>query len=336
MIKIHAAVGDTTEIDILGDIGSSWFSEGNTLQTVKAQIDGIKSKNIIINIASFGGDADEGFSIHSYLSSKKAYKTARLLGSTASAGTIVAMSADEIQISENARFLIHNSWTQAVGNAEQLRKTASTLDKVDVRMIAIYKKKTGKSEEEIKDLMAREEWLSADEAKDFGLVDEVTEASKIAALYTPELMASVTKNFQTKNNKMNPTENKEPKEASVLSEIKEALFAIVGNKKEDYTEQIDAKVVEFKEKYMSHIEEADKKIKEASEKVEANAKAIEAKDAEIAELKAAKEALSEELAKAKGTPVSAEPKADESPEAIKSENHFDSIAANFKNKFKTK
>ena len=180
MFKIYSKGEDAT-IEVLGSIGESWFEEGTTLNSVKSEIENLKARNITLKISSLGGDAFEGLAIHDLLKSSKKKVTAEIIGATASAGTIVAVGADNIKISENALFLVHNAWTVAQGNADDLRKQAENLETVDNRMVSIYMNKTKQKEEDVRYLMKEDKWIDANEAKEFGFVDAITEPVKVSA-----------------------------------------------------------------------------------------------------------------------------------------------------------
>ncbi|WP_419807311.1 ATP-dependent Clp protease proteolytic subunit [Sphingomonas sp.] len=60
--------------------------------------------------------------------------------------------------------LIHQAWTLALGNADDMRTTAGLLDKVDGVLVAGYAKKTGKSAEVVTALMKAETRFTAEEA----------------------------------------------------------------------------------------------------------------------------------------------------------------------------
>lgn len=217
---------NTTEIDIIGDIGQSWFSEGHTLASVKAQVDRVETPNIIVNIDSLGGDVSDGFAIHDLLKTHKAHVTARMIGWTASAGTVVAMGADEVEISENSFFLAHNTWTGVVGNAKQLRSMASELDKFDDKLVRIYENKTGLDGSDIRSIMEQEEWLSAETAKEKGFVDRIIQPVKAAASinnkrFVDAGLPKAPENLTNKINKMNQEETKV--EATDVSKIEGLL-----------------------------------------------------------------------------------------------------------------
>ena len=85
--------------------------------------------------------------------------------------------------------MIHNAWTFTQGNANDLRKIADDLEKMDSSIRQSYlDKSNGKIDEEtLIDLMNKESWLSADECLKYGLCDEVVEANKMVAKLDPKL-----------------------------------------------------------------------------------------------------------------------------------------------------
>ena len=274
---------DTTEVNIIGSIGEDWFGEGNTLASVKNEVDAITTPHIQVNIDSLGGSVSDGFAIHDLLATHPAKVTAKIIGWTASAGTVIAMGADEVEISENNFFLIHNTWTGVVGNAKELRDTATELDKFDDKLVSIYKGKTGMRRDSLRNLMAKEEWLSAETAKEYGFVDSITKPLKAAASVSnkelmeaglPQVPERITNQIQTKME-----ENHEP---STLDKILQGVTNLVTK----------AETPEVKEEVIETTEV----VNEAEVQNEALTK-------EIAELKA-------ELERSKANPVEVTPEAD--------------------------
>lgn|SRR3990167_7888952 len=191
--------GKTAIIDIEGTIGGSfWDGTGTTKEDVKAelkQLAELKPETIIVNIDSLGGDIAQGFSIHDLLASNKANKEVRINGATASAATIIAMagSKGKIKMSDNALFLVHHAMNLIVGNKNDVKAGLEELEKFDGRMVNIYAKRMDKPEADILAQLdinnGNGEWMTAEEAKTFGFVDEVFEPSKIAAMVKPEIVA---------------------------------------------------------------------------------------------------------------------------------------------------
>lgn len=94
-------------------------------------------------------------------------------GLAASAASLIAMSARSVTMSADAEMMIHRPWVFAVGEAEDLRKSADHLDSVEDRMVARYVARTGLEEATIREMLAAETWMSAAEAVEFGFADEV-------------------------------------------------------------------------------------------------------------------------------------------------------------------
>lgn len=171
------SVGDTTTISILGDIGETWFGDGYSMQDAKRELQAIKTPKINLVVSSLGGLVNDALVIHDLIKMKDAEVTSQILGLTASSGTIVAQAADKgnVAMSKNSQHLIHNVSDIAFGNAESFKKAAAEMEKIDTTLVGIYTDRIGdkKTEQEIRDLMGKEEWVNASKAEEWGFVDEV-------------------------------------------------------------------------------------------------------------------------------------------------------------------
>lgn len=177
------ALGDVGELFLYGEISDvSWFDDEVTpaqFQKDLAALGDISALNVYIN--SPGGDIFAGFSIYNILQRHKAEKTVHVDGLAASAASVVAMAGDVIKMPENATMMIHNAWTYTGGGAEDLRKTADELERLNGQIADIYAARTGKDKDEIAAMMSAETWMSGKEAKEAGFADELVENKKIAA-----------------------------------------------------------------------------------------------------------------------------------------------------------
>lgn len=171
MIKVTNNA-DTAKVLITGEIGSGFWSDGYTFEKFKNDINGDFS-NIEIDIASLGGDIFTALAIHDEMKKNPAHIKVRISGATASAGTVIAMGGDEIEITENSRFLIHRASTFVDGNVEEIEKAADVLASYDEQLVNIYQKKTGKRKTQIIDLMKQEKFLTSQEAIDWGFVNRI-------------------------------------------------------------------------------------------------------------------------------------------------------------------
>lgn len=144
-----------------------------------------KKKDTCVNVLidSLGGLTNTALSVSSaFRNHGNVNVTFR--GMNASAATIASLGAKHIAMDENALYLIHKCsvtvFEWASMNEEELAEHIKKLEhtrqnsmKVDVAVARAYAKRTGKSTDELLELMSKELWLTADEAKEYGFVDEV-------------------------------------------------------------------------------------------------------------------------------------------------------------------
>ncbi len=165
------------EMFLYDAIGSDWMGGIGSKDVAAAVKDieagGAKRLNIYIN--SPGGDVFEGTAIYNVLSRFKGHKTVYVDGLAASAASYIAMVGDEIITAFNAMWMIHNPWGVVIGNANDMRATAETLDTVGGTLVETYVKRTGQAAKDIAAWMDAETWMDAKEAKERGFTDSITE-----------------------------------------------------------------------------------------------------------------------------------------------------------------
>lgn len=168
-------------VEINGYI-SDWSNSSGYIKSVMASC---KKKPCAVRINSLGGSVIHGLDIRQQFIDHGDV-TAYLFGFVASAATIIALGAKTVKMSKSALFLIHccSNWVdgwesmnseQISAFIEDLKKTKETCDKIDLVLASIYANKTGKSIEEMHNFMNEEKWITAEEAKELGLVDEIIE-----------------------------------------------------------------------------------------------------------------------------------------------------------------
>ncbi len=138
-------------------------------------LDQIPEGDIIeLYINSAGGSVKEGTAIYNKLKRHKAKKTGYVDGITHSIAFTILQACDVRVMGEGTSVLVHEMWTYAVGNADELRSEA---DKMDAWMKAsrqLILQRTDKiTEEELKALMKKETMLGPDEALAYGFIDEI-------------------------------------------------------------------------------------------------------------------------------------------------------------------
>jgi ATP-dependent Clp protease protease subunit len=99
----------------------------------------------------------------------------------ASAASFVAMAASRIEIAANAMVMIHNAWGGLYGNAVEHEKAAALLRKIDDQLVDQYAARTKQDKEKIREWMAAETWMTAEEAVKNGFADAVGQQLSVKA-----------------------------------------------------------------------------------------------------------------------------------------------------------
>jgi ATP-dependent Clp protease protease subunit len=169
-----------------------WDDADTTAMSFKEDLEAlgdIDTLNIYVN--SPGGSVFQAQAIYNIIKRHKSQKTAYVDGLAASAASFLVMAADKIVMPKNATMMVHNPIAFVIGNAKDLRHEADALDKITVGMIEAYLSHTGDklTEDKLKELLDAETWLTAQEAYDYGLADEITEVKDVAACVDSDIFA---------------------------------------------------------------------------------------------------------------------------------------------------
>jgi ATP-dependent protease ClpP protease subunit len=168
------------EVYVYGEIGTWGITANQFVRDLAALDDG--TSPIVVAFNSIGGDLFDGLAIHNALSRLGERCTGRVDALAASAASVAVCGAHRVVVAENAMVMIHNPWTYASGDAEDLRKVATALDQALEVIIAAYKAKSPDIDEvELRRLVNAETWLTAREAVALGLADEVGDGVQIKA-----------------------------------------------------------------------------------------------------------------------------------------------------------
>lgn len=134
-----------------------------------------KELPIYVYVNSPGGDADSGFGIYDMMRFIEAPVITIVAGLCASAGVTIFLGADKGKnyALKNARFLLHQPSTGVQGTASDMEITADEINKTRERYNQIVAEITGKSLDEIRKDADRDFWMSAEEAKKYGLVSKI-------------------------------------------------------------------------------------------------------------------------------------------------------------------
>lgn len=171
--SIKAKANDTAEISIYDEIGFWGVSAASFAQDLKDC--GNNLKQINLHIHSPGGDVFDGIAIYNLLKNHPANVTVYIDGLAASMASVIAMAGHEVIMPENAMMMIHKPWGIQGGDAEDMRKYADLLDKVENTLIPAYANKTGKTPEELAEMLSAETWLNGKECVEQGFADKLAE-----------------------------------------------------------------------------------------------------------------------------------------------------------------
>jgi ATP-dependent Clp protease, protease subunit len=182
---IRQASGDTQTVEntisVLDVIGNDAWGEGVTAKRVAAALRSIGDRDVVVNINSPGGNYFEGLAIYNTLREHKAKVTVKILGVAASAASVIAMAADEVQIARAGFLMIHNAWVVAEGDRHQLREVADFLEPFDAAAVDIYVARSGMDAKDVAKMLDRETWIGGAEAVEKGLADALLSSDEIAA-----------------------------------------------------------------------------------------------------------------------------------------------------------
>lgn len=127
--------------------------------------------DVILEINSPGGYCDVGSEIYTMLMEYEGNVEAHIM-SAASAASVVACGADRVLASDTMVYMIHNSQGGERGDYRDLLNASEALQKYDESIINAYVRKTGKSREELQEMMNHTTWMSAADAIAYGFVDD--------------------------------------------------------------------------------------------------------------------------------------------------------------------
>lgn len=172
--------GDTATVYVYDMIDAWW---GVSAADFAKTLAGITASNVVLRINSPGGDVFEARAMMTAIAEHPATFTAKIDGLAASAATALTLACDSVEIADGGFYMIHQAWTFAMGNADDLTATANLLTKIDDVLVEGYVAKSGKDADEIRNLMKVESWFNAHEAVDAGFADAImaTTASKAKA-----------------------------------------------------------------------------------------------------------------------------------------------------------
>ena len=131
---------------------------------------------VTVFINSPGGEIFSGFAIFDMLNFISCPVTTIVTGFAASMGSILSLAADKGHryAMPQAKIMIHQPLLMGYqGRATECEIQAREILKTRDHLVKLYSEQTGKSHEEIKKALDRDNWFTAEEALEYGLIDKV-------------------------------------------------------------------------------------------------------------------------------------------------------------------
>jgi ATP-dependent Clp protease protease subunit len=136
------------------------------------------SKDIAFYINSPGGVVTSGLAIYDTMQYIRCPVSTVCIGQAASMGSLLltAGAAGKRFALPNARIMVHQPSGGAQGQATDIEIQAREILRIRQRLNEIYVRHTGQTLDTIEKKLERDSFMSAEEARDFGLIDQVVES----------------------------------------------------------------------------------------------------------------------------------------------------------------
>jgi ATP-dependent protease ClpP protease subunit len=168
--RIRNQAGGPTQLHIYDEIGYFGVSANDLVRDL-ADVSG----PLEVHLNSPGGDVWDGIAIYNALLARKDVAI-YIDGIAASIASVIAMAGNPVLMARNAELMIHEGFTMAIGNAQDMRDAAEQLERASNNIASIYSDHTGKTIDYYRQLMKAETWFTADQAITEGLADRMIDS----------------------------------------------------------------------------------------------------------------------------------------------------------------
>lgn len=245
-----------TKINVKGVIISNdekwiydWFEMENTSPNDVLNQLPYDNSDVEVVVNSGGGSVFAGSEIYTALKEYPGNVTVKVVGVAASAASVIAMAGNKVVISPTAQIMIHNVSSVSGGDYRALQHDADMLKNYNKSIANAYQLKSGKSQDEILHLMNKETWFNAQQALEYGLVDEIMFQNEtpqlVAGLQNGMLPMNIIEKMRNMKNNLSTASNVEETEDVVEEEIEDVVV-------EDSTK--DSELEEIKNQLLFEIE----------------------------------------------------------------------------------
>ena len=167
-------------IYIFGEIvDDRWFEEETSPTSFRKEMEALAAQGvneINVHVDSYGGSVSAAWAIYNVLRDFPGTVNSFADGFVASAAVYPFLAGKNRKANPMSAFFLHQAWTRAAGNADELRKAANDIEKFNSIGLEAFDA-AGIDKERVLQLEKDETWLSAAEAYDLGLATEIIDRS---------------------------------------------------------------------------------------------------------------------------------------------------------------
>ncbi|TVX93039.1 head maturation protease, ClpP-related [Paenibacillus agilis] len=162
---------------VIGD-GSTWLYDWLGMPCISAsklskELDDARGEDVELYVNSPGGSVSAGSEVYTILKEYTGKKTGKVTGFAASAASFFLMGVDVLMMSPTSQLMIHNASTWTEGDKNTHSSNVEMLKSTDVAITNAYRLKTGKSTDELLDLMNKTTWMNPQMAVELGFADGI-------------------------------------------------------------------------------------------------------------------------------------------------------------------
>lgn len=218
----------TADIYFYGDIVndswlSEWYPDDMCPADVKEVLDEVQGKDLNIYVNSGGGSVFGGMAIYNMLKRHQGKKTVYVDGLAGSIASVIALAGDEVIIPATAYMMIHKPWSGVYGNADDMRKMADDLDRIQEGILNVYKENLRENIEieTIEEMVNAETWLTGEEAAKYFNIKTVETDVLNYSTFDKNNYKNVPKNLLENSNNLEETTKNISNDVQALTDEEE-------------------------------------------------------------------------------------------------------------------
>ena len=172
--------------DIVSDWWGAWQNEDQYPDAIKNFLSQAEGKDLNVYVNSGGGSVFAGMAIYNMIKRHGEKNKVKVYvdGLAGSIASVIAFAGTEPpEIPSNAFLMIHKPWGAISGNADEMRKMADDLDKIQTGIMNVYEEHLaeGVTIDQVEALVNAETWLDGKEAAKYFNIAQTDAADYVAA-----------------------------------------------------------------------------------------------------------------------------------------------------------